>query len=124
MTGQTGAIDEEGCISAPAWPQAASGVGEVETFLLAHPAVARAAVVGPAGLAFGQDATAIVVPRQGTMPGPALAAELRGFLRARLPDGLCPRRVAFAHDLPSPRTEMARRMVEDAIGFGGGAAGY
>lgn len=121
LTGQAGVMDAEGAVAAPAGPQPGGGAGTAETFLLAHPAVARAAVIGTAGLGMGPEATAIVVPRHGAVPGPALAAELRGFLRARLSEGQCPRRVAFAQDLPAPRGGIARRMVEEAIGFGGGA---
>lgn len=115
LTGQDGVMDAAGCISAPAPSRSAGGVGEVEAVLLAHPAVAGAALVSAAGLGLGRDATALVVPRQGAAPGPALAAELRGFLRARLSEAVCPRRVAFARELPARRGALG-----EAVGLGDG----
>lgn len=96
-----------------------AGEGEVETFLLAHPAVARAAVIGDADATIGPDATAIVVPARGAVPGPDLADELRGFLRARLSIERCPRRVAFARDLPVARAGFHGAGLAEAVGLGG-----
>jgi acetyl-CoA synthetase len=121
-TGETGFVDAEGCVSTVPLPVAASRHAEVETFLLAHPAVARATVIGPGGLPFGPESTAIVVPRQGTVPGPDLADELRGFLRARLSSEVCPRRVAFALDLPPPGLGLMPAALGKAVGLGGGPA--
>lgn len=122
LTGETGFVDTEGCVSTVPLPVAASRHAEVETFLLAHPAVARATVIGPGGLPFGPESTAIVVPRQGTVPGPDLADELRGFLRARLSSEVCPRRVAFALDLPPPGLGLMPAALGKAVGLGGGPA--
>ncbi|NMJ43742.1 AMP-binding protein [Roseomonas sp. JC162] len=122
LTGESGFVDADGCVSALPPPVAASRHAEVETFLLAHPAVARATVIGPGGLPFGPEATAIVVPRQGTVPGPDLADELRGFLRARLSSDVCPRRVAFALDLPPPELGLMPAALGKAVGLGGGPA--
>lgn len=119
LTGIPGIADEDGCISAAPPPAADAGRTAAETFLLAHPAVAQAAIVGAAS---GPDCTAIVVPRAGAVPGPDLAAELRGFLRARLSSRACPRRVAFALDLPPPHAARVPAALGAAIGLGGAPA--
>jgi amino acid adenylation domain-containing protein len=80
-------------------------MGEIETALAAHPAVAEAvAVVRNDSAAGAQAATlvAYVVPRAGASPGGALAAELRAELRRKLPEFMIPAAVV---ELPAlPRT--------------------
>jgi len=104
----------------PAAP-AASGDGmgpeDVEHCLRRHPAVALAAVVGPAEALAGEDATAIVVPHRDATPGPALAKELRDFMRLGMAGHRYPRRVAFAKALP--RAPEGRFALGSAVGLGG-----
>ncbi|MBI4466373.1 MAG: benzoate-CoA ligase family protein [Acidobacteria bacterium] len=111
---------------------------EVENALLAHPAVAEAAVVGqrdPDGLT---QVTAYVVLRSSechpepspartglaeacpersrrvegpafSSHSPALADELRAFVRRRLPGYKCPQRVEFVAELPKTATGKIQR---------------
>jgi amino acid adenylation domain-containing protein len=73
-------------------------LGEIETALAAHPAVAQAAVLlrrGPAGPRL----VAWVVPGPG-QGGEDLAAELRAWLKARLPEPMVPAAFVRLAELP------------------------
>ena len=82
---------------------------EVEAHLVAHPAVLEAGVIGAA------DGRGLVVPcayvvlkaeRQGS---PALATELRDFVRARTAAFKAPTRIDFVADLPKTATGKIQR---------------
>ena len=64
----------------------------------------------------GESTTAVIVPRGDAMPGPALAEELRDFMRSSLPGHRTPCRVAFAKALP--RAPEARGALGSAVGMG------
>jgi acetyl-CoA synthetase len=87
------------------------GPGEVEDFLLTHPAVAAAAVIGLPDALRTERVAAIVVPRPGVEPGPALAAELQDYVRTRLAAHLYPRQVEFVDHLPQTATGKIMRGV-------------
>ncbi len=92
------------------------GPADVEDCLRRHPAVALAALVGPADAMAGEHTTAVIVPRGDATPGPALAEELRDFMRTSLPGHLTPRRVAFAKVLP--RAPESRGALGSTVGLG------
>ncbi|HEY7206349.1 MAG TPA: AMP-binding protein [Methylomirabilota bacterium] len=75
--------------------------GEVEAALLAHPAVAEAAVIGVAHAELGEEVSAFVTLRAGTR---AEAEELIAFCRARLAAYKYPRRVSIVDELPKSAT--------------------
>ncbi len=83
--------------------------GEVENALLAHPAVAEAAVVGAISSAGLTRVLACVVVREGHLPGPELAQAIQGFARARLAAYKCPQEVAFVAELPKTATGKIQR---------------
>lgn len=82
---------------------------EVETTLLAHPAVAECAVVGRADADGLTKPCAYVVPRDPARAGVALAAELIRSLEGRLAAYKTPRWVEFVQDLPKTATGKVQR---------------
>lgn len=87
------------------------GPGEVEDCLLRHPAVAMAAVIGLPDPLRTERVTAVIVPRPGVTPSPALAAEIQHHVRTRLAAHLYPRQVEFADALPLTATGKIMRGV-------------
>jgi acyl-coenzyme A synthetase/AMP-(fatty) acid ligase len=85
------------------------GPAEVEAALLSHPAVADAAAVAAPDPERGAVVRAVVVLRDGTAPGDALAAELIAHCRAVSAPYKAPRIVEFAADLPRTSTGKIRR---------------
>ncbi|HEU4437885.1 MAG TPA: AMP-binding protein, partial [Methylomirabilota bacterium] len=75
--------------------------GEVEAALLAHPAVAEAAVIGVAHTELGEEVSAFVTLRAGERAEPD---ELIAFCRARLAGYKYPRRVSIVAELPKSAT--------------------
>ncbi|MBO3747616.1 amino acid adenylation domain-containing protein [Streptosporangiaceae bacterium NEAU-GS5] len=83
--------------------------GEIETVLEAHPAVARALVIARAGRQGGRQLVGYVVPSGGDSAGDlanfelhssASPAELRAFLRERLPEYMVPSAIVVLSRLP------------------------
>jgi benzoate-CoA ligase family protein len=82
---------------------------EVENALLGHSGVAEAAVVGiiePDGLT---RPLAFIVVAPGTAPAPALAEELRQFVRTKLAGYKCPSEIKFLDALPKTATGKIQR---------------
>ena len=75
--------------------------GEVEAALLAHAAVAEAAVIGIPDAALGEEVAAFVTLKPGAQAG---ADELVAFCRERLAAFKYPRRVAVVSELPKGAT--------------------
>jgi acyl-coenzyme A synthetase/AMP-(fatty) acid ligase len=87
------------------------GPFEVESALVAHPAVAEAAVVAAPDEERGAIVRAIVVLRDGAAPSEALARELQEHVKATTAPYKYPRRVDFAPDLPKTASGKVRRAL-------------
>ncbi|MGK7866659.1 acyl-CoA synthetase [Falsiroseomonas sp. E2-1-a20] len=87
------------------------GPGEIEDFLLTHPAVAAAAVIGLPDALRTERVAAIIVARPGVETGPALATALQDYVRTRLAAHLYPRQVEFVAELPQTATGKIMRGV-------------
>ncbi|HEX2087953.1 MAG TPA: AMP-binding protein [Solirubrobacteraceae bacterium] len=87
------------------------GPFEVESALVAHPAVAEAAVVGAPDAERGSVVRAVVVLRPGHEPGAALARELQDHVKAQTAPYKYPRIVEFADELPKTASGKIRRAL-------------
>jgi acyl-coenzyme A synthetase/AMP-(fatty) acid ligase len=85
------------------------GPFEVESALVAHPAVAEAAVVGAPDDERGAVVRAVVVLRDGHAPSDALARELQDHVKAQTAPYKYPRIVEFAAELPKTASGKVRR---------------
>jgi acyl-coenzyme A synthetase/AMP-(fatty) acid ligase len=87
------------------------GPFEVESALVAHPAVAEAAVVAAPDEERGAIVRAVVVLRDGTQPSDALASELQDHVKQTTAPYKYPRRVDFAAELPKTSSGKVRRAL-------------
>ena len=87
------------------------GPFEVESALVAHPAVAEAAVVAAPDEERGAVVRAIVVLREGHTGDDALARELQDHVKAATAPYKYPRIVEFADDLPKTSSGKVRRAL-------------
>ncbi|HEY3828449.1 MAG TPA: AMP-binding protein [Solirubrobacteraceae bacterium] len=85
------------------------GPFEVESALVAHPAVAEAAAVAAADEERGAVVRAVVVLREGYTPSPALARELQDHVKGETAPYKYPRIVDFAAELPKTASGKIRR---------------
>ena len=81
----------------------------MESALVAHAAVAEAAVVAAPDEERGAVVRAVVVLRDGYAPSPALAAELQDHVKAQTAPYKYPRIVDFAAELPKTASGKVRR---------------
>ncbi|MEV6104029.1 long-chain-fatty-acid--CoA ligase [Streptomyces sp. NPDC051940] len=87
---------------------------EVESVLAEHPAIADVAVIGVPHEKWGEEVTAVVVPRQG-VPVPT-ESELIDFTRERIASYKKPRRVHFVDALPrNPSGKILKRELRAGI---------
>ena len=85
------------------------GPFEVESALVSHTAVAEAAVVSAPDEERGAVVRAVVVLRDGFVPGPALVAELQEHVRHETAPYKYPRIVEFADELPKTASGKIQR---------------
>ena len=87
---------------------------ECENLLITHPKVADAAVFGVPNEDFGEEVKAVIQPRPGHEPGPALEAELIAFCRDHLSAQKCPRSIDFMEELPRlPTGKLYKKALRD-----------
>ena len=90
------------------------GTMEVESALVAHPAVAEAAVVGKPHELKGQVQAAFVTLRTGFDQSPALADELKQHVVVKIGSIARPDDIIFSADLPKTRSgKIMRRLLKD-----------
>jgi acetyl-CoA synthetase len=90
------------------------GPTEIEDCLIRHPAVALAAVVGKPDAMRTEIVKAFIVPKPGHDPSDALAADIQGFVKARLSAHEYPREVAFLDEMPMTTTgKVIRRLLRE-----------
>ena len=89
------------------------GTAEVESALVAHPAVAEAAVVGRPDDVKGASIVAFVTLVRGSTPSPALRDELRRHVHSELGPVARPDEIRFAESLPKTRSgKIMRRLLK------------
>ncbi len=86
------------------------GPFEVESAIVAHPQVIEAAAVASPDSKRGHIVKAFVRVMPGVEPSPALADELKSFVRDRLSAYAYPREIEFVDDLPKTLTGKIRRI--------------
>ena len=90
------------------------GTMEVESALVAHPAVAEAAVVGRHDALKGQALAAFVTLRDGKKQSPELREELRKHVATKIGALARPDDIIFSADLPKTRSgKIMRRLLRD-----------
>jgi long-chain acyl-CoA synthetase len=92
---------------------------QVESVLLAHPAVADGCVIGVAHAEWGEEVRGIVQLEPGFAPDDATRGELIAHCKAGLAGYQVPRRIDFAQSLPRTETgKLARRTLRDSYRSG------
>jgi long-chain acyl-CoA synthetase len=87
---------------------------ETENALMSHPKVHDVAVIGVPDDVMGEQVKAIVVPAEGTRPGPELERELVDYCRGVIAHYKCPKSIDFATELPrTPTGKLVKRGLRD-----------
>ena len=87
------------------------GPFEVESALVAHPAVAEAGVIGKPDEVRGQIIKAFVALRKGFHPSEQLKKEIADFVKTNLAAHAAPREIAFVDKVPKTRSGKIMRRV-------------
>ena len=87
------------------------GTAEIESALVAHPAVSEAAVVGYPHDIKGQGIYVYVSPMAGIVPSDALTAELKAWLRKEIGPIATPDVIQWAEGLPKTRSGKIMRRI-------------
>jgi acetyl-CoA synthetase len=91
------------------------GPAEVESVLVAHPAVSEAAAIGVPDALKGSALVCFCVLAPGHEPSNALATELGALVAAELGKPLRPKTIRFVSDLPKTRNaKVMRRVIRSA----------
>lgn len=86
---------------------------EVESVLVAHPAVAEAAVIGLPDQTVGEVVSAFVSLHHGHDPDEPLRRDIMGHARRRLGPSVAPRSITFESNLPRTRSgKIMRRLLK------------
>lgn len=89
------------------------GPFEVESTLVAHPAVAEAGVIGKPDPVAGEIVKAFVALKNGYAASDALSRDLLGFARKRLGAAVAPREIEIRDSLPKTRSgKIMRRLLK------------
>jgi acetyl-CoA synthetase len=91
------------------------GPAEIESTLVAHPAVAEAAAVGVPDHLKGERLVCVCVPAAGAHAGPALEQELTAWVRKAMGPALTPDAIVFLDQLPKTRNGKVMRRVIRAV---------
>ncbi len=94
------------------------GPFEVESALVAHPAVAEAGVIGKPDAVRGQIIKAFVALRKGFQPSDQLKKEIADFVKTNLAAHAAPREIAFVEKVPKTRSGKIMRRVLRAWDLG------
>jgi len=87
------------------------GTAEIESALVAHPAISEAAVVGYPHDIKGQGIYVYVSPMAGIVPSDALTAELKAWLRKEIGPIATPDVIQWAEGLPKTRSGKIMRRI-------------
>lgn len=89
------------------------GPFEVESCLMAHPAVAEAAVTGMPDDMIGERVAGFVVLNSGLVPDDALRLDIIAFARRKLGPAVAPKEIRFVQGLPRTRSgKILRRLLK------------
>jgi len=89
------------------------GPFEVESMLMAHPAVAEAGVIGKPDPLIGEMVKAFVALKPGFAPSDELRLELLGFARKKLGSAVAPKEIDFKSNLPKNKAgKIMRRLLK------------
>lgn len=89
------------------------GPFEVENILMAHPAVAEAAVIGIPDPIIGELVKAFLVLKTGVAADEKLKLDVIGFARKNLGPAVAPKEIAFVDGLPKTKSgKILRRLLK------------